>query len=317
MKVDKLRLSYSSRKILWGCPRKLQFYKFFRLPKAFDDKLAPGAGKAIHAGFQAWLQTQDMEEAIYRMMLSYPTELNSNPNKDRSMEACYATLLQMINSVQLSEYQIATIMVPNDEGVLEEKPAIEVPFEISVANFSLSDEEEIPVTYIGYVDAYLFSVLSETYTTTDIKTHRNNMHDLTAEYKFSEQDIPYAMVLEKMLGRPVDNMEVKYISSYVDLLQPKVQVYEFTRTKEDVEEWCRNLLVDLQQLKYYYNTQWFPKRGNHCMNFRSRCDFFEVCAMKNEDAIQSYLTMGEEGEDPNKPTEDFKPWVKLTLDLGL
>ena len=56
--------------------------------------------------------------------------------------------------------------------------------------------------------------------------NERNLKDKTAIYHFDEQCIPYAIVLERVLGHSIDNLTVKYLSVYIDIEKPQVQPYE-------------------------------------------------------------------------------------------
>ena len=305
--MKSLRLSHSSIATFRSCPRKLEFKKFFP-QSARDESINTGSGKSLHAGYQSYLIDQNREKAIWEMMLEYPIHLNSNPTHVKSLEACYATLNCMMDTGSFTEYEIAQIKCL--DGVT--RPAIEVPFQIDLKGFSLSDTEDIPVTYVGFIDAILRDVMIDEYLVTDIKTTRFTLNDMGAMYHFDEQVIPYAIVLERILGHALDNLTVKYMSVYLDIEKPKVTPYEYIKNKTDIEDWARGLLVDLQNIKMYYNMGWFKRQPSGCVSFNEVCKFFEICNRRDHENITQYLTLGE----PEIEEKMFEPWIKLELELA-
>jgi len=312
--MTSLRLSYSSLGLLHSCARKLEFRKFYQHPRD-DDSTEAGAGKAIHAGYQEYLKSQDRDKAAFAMMLNYPFKANANEDHDRSVYATYATLEALIDAAPLVEYEVAKLSVDG-----QEKEAIEVPFEFEIENFSLSEKagEHIPVTYVGKIDAVLFNRETHEYSVFDIKTHRRKLNDLSPLYMFDEQCIPYSLIIERLLGSELNSLTARYISCYLDLVNPKVNVYPFPKTREAIEDWAKGLMVDLQQIKTFYNAGWFRRNPGACLNFNRKCAFFDICPTRDAATIQSIILQGQEGEFKQLPREDGfgTPWVKMKLDLG-
>lgn len=223
MQINSLRLSESSRNVLRSCPRKLEFRKFYMHSRR-DESLPAGAGTALHAAYQNWLVHKDFELACWQLLLHYPFKFEHNPMKDRSVQACYATLKAMTEFSQYGQYELAYINVNG-----ENRPGIEVPFQINIANFSLDDSRFVPVTYVGFIDVVFYDIITGDFVVLDIKTHRNNMDDITAVYKFQDQCLPYAMVLERALNHPIDMLDVRYMSCYIDTLEPQIRDYSFIK----------------------------------------------------------------------------------------
>jgi len=267
--LEQFRYSYSSSMTFDSCARKLEFKKFY--PSSARDRSLPGdVGKALHIGYQSYVVHGDRDRAIFDMQIAYPVDLNSNPTNLWSVEACYPTLNLMMDSGAFLEYEIAEIVCLDGKT----RKAVEVPFQIDIKNFSLSDVRHIPVIYVGYIDLILRDRIMNEYLVTDIKTTRNNIIDLTPNYYFDEQCIPYDMILESILGHSLDSLLVKYMSVYVDIDKPKVTPYEFRKSREDIEDWARGLLIDLQKIKMYYNMGWFKRSPKACLAYKRVCEYF-------------------------------------------
>lgn len=305
MKIDKLRISHSSMQMARSCWRKLEFRKFY-MSSAKDDSLAASVGNALHAGYQHWLQYRDKDAATWEFMCHYPYQFESGPNDYRSLEACYSTLIALMESHSLSQYELAYINLNGSEVA-----CVEVPFQINIEGFSLSDIEHVPVEYIGFMDLILYDVLNDVYIVVDIKTTRMTTKDMTPVYQFDEQCIPYAIVLERLLGKPIKHLSVKYLSAYIDILEPQVKLYPFEKDENDIQDWMRGMLIDLQLAKTFYQMNWFPRSSKSCFAWNKPCTFFNMCQTRNEKTIEAFLDL-EKKEDSR--AIDFTPWV--TLDLG-
>lgn len=304
------RLSHSSRTI--GCDRKFYFRKFF--PGGDQNReLAPECGKALHTGYQNWLINKNREAAIAAMMLEYPIDLNTNCMDVRSLEACYATLNNMLDANHLQQYDVATIICL--DGV--ERPAIEVPFKITLRNEFLDEEETIPIVYIGYIDAILFDRLKTNYLTADVKTHRDNTFDLSPKFKFSTQCIPYGFTLEHMLGHQLQQFDINYIAAFLDILEPKTELYTFTKTREDIEEWMLDVAIDIQKYKTAYRINHWKRNGENCNSFYKKCSHFDYCEVRNIETL-STMRYGVPDVKPEvQPVDNFEPWVEFTLSANL
>ena len=305
-----LSLSHSSRETLASCARKLEFRKFFRHSKRTDSE-AGDIGKCLHVGVQSYLKTRDEKEAAASLLLSYPIKYHLKPMQARSLEACYSTLQAAINHQDLGRYQLAFI---NFDG--EERPAVEVPFLIHI-NQSLSkycpNEPTIAITYRGFVDAIFYDALTDSYIVLDIKTTRSNRADYTCMYKFSDQCLPYAMILERILGKPVKRLEILYYVLYIDALEPRALFYEFTKTEQDIQDWGRGIALDIRNLQLFYSTRWFPRRGAACSSWNRVCTHFDYCDMRNVEDIEQRLALSNEVETKDI---EFNPWFEMNLELA-
>lgn len=309
MKIDSLRLSHSSRKMGQSCWRKLEFRKF-HMNSNRTESLAGNVGNALHEGYQTWLLTGDKDKAVFEFMLRYPYKYEKSPSDFRSLEACYSTLLALMESQVLSGFELAYIEI---DGVAQ--PCIEVPFQINIADFSLDDEVDTPVTYIGFMDLILYDRFNDVYIVVDIKTTRMTTDDMTPIYRFDEQCIPYAIVLERLLGRELKGLTVKYLSAYIDILEPKIRPYQFEKNEQDIHDWMRGFLVDLQMIKTFYQLNWFPRNSNACFAWNRTCQFYNECQTREDAAVDAMLEFGK--KETTARDMEFTPWVTLDLAFQL
>jgi hypothetical protein len=307
---NRLQVSHSSLGMTFrSCQRKFEFAKIF-MGENLEKDLPAEAGKALHTGYQNFLIHKNIDAAVAAMMLEYPVDLCSNPANPRSLEACYATLEAMCTYAPLVEYEIATIKCL--DGV--ERPAVEVPFEIRIKNFFLDEAETIDVSYVGFIDAVLYSRLQHVYHNLDIKTHRINVDDLTAKYRFDEQCLPYQLVLEQALGNKLQSLSVKYLACYIDIKEPKIRLYPFIKTSSEIDDWARGLLVRLQQLKMCYNLGWFERNSNSCFAFNKECHWSQLCSTRDPVSVARLMWFAQKPRKQRKPVD---PWIIVDLDLGL
>lgn len=308
--LPRLQLSYSSLSTLNSCDQKFEFQKMLRIPRrdvSFDGEV----GHAMHEGYGEFLRTGGNEEAaLFKMMLHYPYELMDeypiNAEK-KSLETCYASMNALFTSANLASYEVANINVGG-----EERAAIEVPFTIEIKGFELDPDRHIPITYVGFIDAILFDYVTETYKVVDLKTHRDNMDDLTAKYAKSEQVIPYGFVTQQMIDPSINSFDASFISCYMDIENPKVREYEFPKSNADITDWARGLYIDLCRIRTFYQMGWWKRNGNACMNWRRPCPFFDQCHLSTPETRRQQFIINEEP----KLDEEFPAWVRLELELA-
>lgn len=321
-----LYISNSSQSLLHACARKFEFQKMYSHPRR-ESGLKAELGKALHMGYQDFLIHQDMDKAILAYMLAYPIHLCDSPTDYSSLEAGYYTLMGMIHASDLMEYEVAKIKCL-DGNV---RPAIEVPFEIILDGYSLDNDKSHTVSYVGYIDAILYNKREQNYVVVDIKTTQWALDDYTPLYQYAQQCVPYGFVLEYMKGEKIDQFEVKYLSCRIDLLNPKITLYPFMKSKEDIEDWFRGLIIDLNLVKMYKQMAWWPRTGNGsgCITFKQKCNFFDICFTRDREIIKQIIedTESEGNADKTKEQidealrsktlkETFDPWVKFNLEVG-
>lgn len=315
--MEYLRVSYSSLNVWENCKRKFELQKLYPQKKNEYEQFAADVGTAIHHGYQNYLVTGDRDTATWALMRDYPYDLEFMQEKDeRSAEAALSTLEEMFDSVDMAEWQLATIRRPPtlaevSRGIetLIEVPAIEVPFELRFKGVTLPDGRGIAFT--GFLDALMFSSFTGEYRTLDIKTHRRYARDATAKYKFDDQQVPYGIVVEHLRGVAIESFEVLYLDCFVDIAEPRVSLYPFTKDQEDIQEWLTNKVLQIKDLIRSMAMDYFPRKGHGCMDWNKPCYFLEVCQSRQRDAIEAWLL---EGEEPYvRPLTT--PWVVANIDM--
>lgn len=307
------RVSYSSLNTADGCLRKFEFNKLYpRKKRDSEEQYAADVGKALHKAVQDWLIHGDEDRALWILMREFPYMWEYNQTRDdRSLEACVATLQEILDSVDMTEWELVSIRLEPTEKFPEGQivPAVEVPFEIRLNGLTLADGRQF--VYTGWIDAILRHKGTGLIRTWDIKTNRSTLRDSTAKYKFDSQQIPYGIIVEHLQGNQIDEFEVYYLDCYIDLVDPRVTPYPFMKIQEDLQEWMMNTLLKVNRIQRSFQMDYFPRTDGGCMAWNKPCFFLDVCETRNREAIEIWLLEGEEIAEP----ESWEPWVRVSLNL--
>lgn len=283
--IKHLVLSHSSRSSMRRCTRLLEFGKLFGDSGDREEMFAAECGKALHVGFQHYLIHKNENDAVMAFMIAYPYDLEYSKyeNQARSLEACFVTLMEMIKSDIVDQYELVYIKTRFGD----ERAAIEVPFAIEITNSPMP----IPVWFVGFIDAIFYDRYNDRYLVSDIKTTRMNIKDYSTRYEFDEQTVPYGVVLEHILGIKIEEFKVSYLSAYIDVLEPRVNMYTFTKTQDHIHDWYRGLCEDIGRVSKYYKAQWFPRatNGETCFSFNKPCWHADICSFRDPEIISRMI----------------------------
>jgi hypothetical protein len=272
-----------------------------------EEQYAADVGKAIHAAVQHYLIHGDPDAALWQLMIHFPYLWEYNQTRDdRSLEASISTLDEIIDSCDMTEWELVSIRLEDGSVV----PAIEVPFEIRLKGLKLSDGRQI--CYTGWIDAIMRHKGTGLIRTLDIKTHRSSLRDATAKYKYDTQQIPYGIIVEHMQGNEVDEFEVLYLDCYIDLVEPRVTLYPFLKIQDDLQEWMLDTYLEIQRIQRAHKMNHFSRARGGCLAWNRPCYFLDVCEIRDRESIEAWLL---EGEDIAEEQE-WKPWIRVELDMG-
>lgn len=305
--IKNLVLSHSTRSSFRRCSRLLEFNKLFGDGDKGEEQFAAECGKALHTGFQNYLINRNETKAIFAFLMAYPydSEYAKPENVSRGLEACYITLLEMMRSPIADQYELIHIKTKFGDT----RPAIEVPFAIEIVNSPMP----IPVYFVGFIDAILYDKINDRYLVCDIKTTRMNILDYSVRYEFDEQTVPYGIILEHILGKKIEEFRVSYLSAYIDILEPKVAMYPFTKTQDHIDDWYRGLCEDIGRIAKYYKSQFFPRatNGETCYSFNKPCYFADYCSNRNPEIIARMV-----GGNIRSGLffDDQEPWITAALE---
>lgn len=338
--METLRVSYSSLGTFSSCPRKFEFDKFYpKRDRSYEDNYAADVGKALHAAYQNYLIHGDQDKAILELMRTFPFELEYQQTNDyRSFDAALSTLEEMFAEIRMDEYELAQIKrpwTPNEMADFAIRaahgdpligveptglvvPAIEVPFEIRFKGLVIPPCARYPeganISIIGYIDAIMRHHMTGLYRTLDIKTSRDNLKDATPKFKYDTQQVPYGIVVDHVAQGIVDEFEVLYLSCYVDLTEPRVDLYPFMKRRYDVEEWAMNKILQFQNMAKMAASDFFPRTDNGCLFYQKPCRYLEPCGSRDREELEAWFLLGEE---PAKDRDDFHPWIVADVDVGV
>lgn len=313
---DWLRVSYSSLNVFSTCNRKFEFQKLYPQRARDRDMFAADVGKALHSAYQNFLIHGDHDQALWVLLQTFPYKGEWQQQTDvRNLEAAVSTLEEMLDSVTMVDWELMNIKRPPTQaeiaaGVTEgvTVPAIEVPFEIRFNGLTLPDGRGI--AFVGFMDAVMRNLSTGLVRTLDIKTHRRFLNDASAKYRFDTQQVPYGIVLEHIQGYAIDEFEVLYLDCFVDLAEPRVQLYPYLKDSTDVQEWLTNRILQMQDIVRFANMDYFPRTDGGCLSYNRPCYFLEVCQTRDRDTAESWLMMGEEAAPPRYEV----PWIVAEID---
>ena len=307
--IKLLKLSHSSRCTFHSCPRKLEFRKIYNNSRR-DESLAMGAGTALHAGIQHWLEHHDEMLAIWAMIKEFPIKYQKTWADQRSLAACYETLIAMMNWERLDEFELAYITKPDGETVA----GVEVPFALRISNYPFyTDGRTCTVDYIGFMDLVMYNKMEDEIAVWDIKTTTKS-GDMSGQFTFDEQCLPYGLVIEALMGHDVNaGFEVNYWTAYIHPLEPINKLYTYRKTKGDIQDWMQGYLFDLDAIRRYYNLGWFARHSQGCMAWNRLCNFFDFCNTRNPKTIEVMLQQDEANQKVNPRP---KPWITVELDYN-
>lgn len=290
-----------------SCPRKFELNKLYAHKRAdYEDSIAAEAGKCLHTGWQTYMSSGSTKAGTWALMKDYPYHLNTTPMQARSIEALYATYLEMVGHPIDSRYQLASVIV---DGVA--RHAVEVPFRIIFKDISLSTERHIPIRYIGYIDAILFDTVHQEYVVVDIKTTAKRRYDYSVMFGRDPQCLPYAYILEAIQGHAVTHLNVMYFIAFVDAMDPKVYKYDFVKSPSEVQSWGFNIAKDIKDIQMYASMGYFPKNGKACDTW-SPCQYNNVCDYSTWESITTNLQATYGAPDW---TDKLAPWFEMELSI--
>jgi len=305
-----LRVSHSSTNTFAFCPRKFEFQKLYGQGKERpdDDSIPAAVGRAFHRAYQEFVVSHDENRAYYELLRAYPWELALTVQQNRrTWDVVMSTFEEAIKQFHMWDYDIMRFKRP--DGV--EVPCVELPFELRFLNTEMPGFAGI--AFIGYIDLVLLHKATKEILATDIKTHQSTIRDRTAEYMYNSQQIPYGVVVEHLLGNPVESFNVSYHDCHLSLPEPRVQVYEFTKTQGAIQEWLTAKILQFRSIKSMLELELFSRRESGCVAFNYPCKFLDICVSRDSRNIQAWFDQLE-----NK-VDDWNPWIvaDVFLEKGL
>ena len=292
------------------CQRRFEFAKLYGHARADSEgTLATEVGHCLHRAYQDYLIHRDRDHALWVLQKEYPIHLMKSSAEPRSLYAVYATFEQMLANSLDARYTLAYVNVNG-----EQRPAVEVPCRIIFKDVSLLRERHVPIYWDMFIDAILFDTLEQRFVVADVKSTQKVRYDYSQMFMRDPQCLPYAFIIEKVLGQPAVNLPVIYLVAFIDLVKPQALKYEFVKTANDIREWAMDKAMLIYNLKMMANMQFFPRRGKNCDDYRL-CQYSQICDTQSPDTIKQYLHSMFGPMDYVKKEKEFKPWFELELTI--
>jgi len=280
-----LNLSYSSLLTLHTCPRKFQLYKLNTTVEQVED--IPGSitfayGHAVGAGIQGILEGKTIEQVMFQEFLSWDVDLMAdNPKQNKSFWGAMFAIRQF-QSMYLNGYLEGYELVR-----YKDKPASELSFVIHLPD---------GFKYRGFVDAVLQHKITGEVLVLECKT-TNAAAVNPAQYKNSAQAIGYSIVLDALFPE-LSAYKVLYLV-YQTKSESFVQL-PFDKSYYSRALWIRELLLDIEVIKLYEDTDIYPMRGESCYSYFRECEYMQVCTLSTAN-LTTPLTVA----DAQKITEQL------------
>jgi PD-(D/E)XK nuclease superfamily len=303
-----IEISYSSMNEIHSCARKYQIRKRFEHSQSnWDASIASMGGNAIHRYIQAIAAGMTTNEADIEFFYAWDFNVevaDSQYNRDaRGMEACLISAKHAVDALGINPENVARIVTG---GI--SVPAIEVKANIILNSSSWVNEYH----YRLAIDLIMHNKLGDTYSVYDIKSHRDTSTlPLDYKYRYDLQTVPYGLVVAEICGKSIDSFQAHYLPIFVDSIQPRSEIINFTRTHSDLEHWLDATKRQIEQIEQYYMRDVWPRTTTGCDAYRKPCKYFKYCHIENPYQLQLALT----AFGPPKKAEPFGEIITLHMDL--
>lgn len=271
-KIIPIRLSHSSLETLTTCERKWQLEKRLVDPSVREETEHTVYGRALGAGIATYMVTQDMQQSIYQLWLTYWPELES---EKKSQSMCIAALLSSVQKLDtlLMEYEIA---------YFNGKPAVELSFRLDI---------DAEYYFVGHIDLVLKHRATGMYYVFDVKSTGLNLQDLSPLYQNSGQVLGYSVALDRIVGHKLSSYGVGFISSQVDArkLTARTHIFQWEKSLLDRLKWFMSLGLDVKRLQMMEEIGHYPMRGSSCLMYNRPCRYFGTCQLSSLDIPREYV----------------------------
>lgn len=260
------QLSYSALLNFHSCPRRFQLDRL-QAPRNEDESngasVTFATGHAVGLGIQLALQDFSEDEVIWQVFLNWePDLLAENPKQNKSFWESIAAIQKFIHMREELDFLSDWILFYDKNG----NPACELSFLIHLPN---------GFVYRGFVDAVLVNKFTNEVMVLELKT--TSAYSLNAAtYKNSAQAVGYSVVLD-VLFPDLSSYEVLYL-----VYKTKSREYEqlpFTKSYLQRALWIRELLLDIEVITLYENSDCYPMRGESCLPFYRECEYLNTCTL--------------------------------------
>lgn len=310
-------LSHSSAAQFDSCARKYQIRKTFQWPanSEREDSLAAMSGRAIHVYLQSLYAGGDEDAAHYNFFTEWDffIEASARPEdrRTRNMEAALLTAHYLAAQLQPDPRRVARVDLSH-LGISAPQPAIEVKFNIILSHADWTHDYH----YRGLIDLIEFDPDHGLFTTADIKTHRAPRDNTEHRYKRSTQTVPYGLVVEALTGDSLmdspTSYNVRYIDAFVDLVSPRLSLFNFIKTQTHINDWLRATALRCERMERLANWPVWPRSETGCDAYGRPCQFYSLlCDIPDRQMLQETIL----GFNPPPPPSSWNEWFTINIDL--
>lgn len=251
-------------------------------------------GHAFGSGVQAFLETGDIETAVWEAWLAFSGDEDLLAD-DKKQKSIYFAVDAVQRFAEVWTYTYADRYKPL---FYNGKAAKELSFKIVMPDGHY---------YIGFIDFVLIDTYENKLVTLELKTTGQNRVD-EAMYANSSQGVGYGVVLDKIaseLDFDGSSWQVFYLS-YLTKSQEFAPL-PFVKTAYDRAQFLQDLWMKFTVWNFYKEQKHFPKNGDSCLAFGRRCEFFGRCDMSPDSMLPAWRKeVGFlQGEEPEKYDFEF------------
>jgi hypothetical protein len=292
------RMSHSSNDLLARCERKYQLSCC--IPQSEEEKVGAYAdlpfGKAVGTGFQKYVETKDLDAALFATLLAYhPLVEDADTKQNRKfLERAFLAVESLSIKWDESGYELLYLGDPFAENP---RPVIELGFKILLNDYG--------DYFCGFADIGMWNPSKGQPGIIEVKTTGLNRDDLSPIYKYSPQALGYSTVLDTILPYG-ENFETIYFVSHLHRgeVWPESRILPYQKTRLDRLNWMMVLITDLNKAIACYENNFWPQRWQECLAYNRVCQYFETCNMASWNEEQ--IDMGEEFGMPYNEGTDWE-----------
>ena len=270
----RFRLSHSALDIYTRCERKYQLICWIpQDPEIAQENVDLVFGKAVGAGFQKYMETGDLDVALFTTLLAYhPFVEHPDTKQNRKyLERAFFAVEALSNKWDTLPYELM---------YFKGKPAIEVTFKVILNDYG--------DYYCGHMDAAAWNNHTNLPAVIEVKTTGLNREDLDPLYKYSPQALGYSMILDVIKDDLPNNFETVYTVAHLIRGNewPDVKVLPFHKTKLDRLNWIMSVIGDLNTMIKCWENNFWPQRFQECLAYNRPCQYIDTCNLASWNEAQ-------------------------------
>lgn len=265
--------SYSQLSTLHECPRAFQLMKADAISEgasngdsdATQTNVDFAFGHSVGAGVQTLLATGNLTAALFAAFVSWKADYFADNTNEKRKTPTKSIFLAQIAVESFHAMQIA------DEWELytfgDGTPGVEISFAVDMEN---------GYQHYGHIDLVLRNRRTGKLAIGEIKTTGFASVD-EAVYANSSQALSYGVILDAIAPGQNDYEVFYFVYSAT---AKEWQVLPFTKSLTQKASWIQDILLDHSAIDTYRKLEFFPQRGESCINrYGRRCKYFGICSI--------------------------------------